>query len=552
MHSSSKPVTDGDRNPGSTPPGSAAGRGASVSRPSPSAAPALWPWLAAFAVLSAAVVLLFTPLTGNHPYEYDAADYMYAGVQGFWANYTDRASLPFWDFVRKGLELRNDPEKRTETSLHSRRTGDINIYRHFHGPLYAYWVAAWNNAGVRSEAAFRNLGFIPHVATALLMMFAFWTLFPSLPRWAGVLTAAAFLFNRTTLLTAIALTQHIPFVFSAALTLWMFALFVRNFEERYWYATMAALALAIAAVETSALLAATLFIVLAILYRPFRARWPGWRAQAGLLLKGVGVLAAVLFAIWPAGIYKLSVARGFMFLAYMALERKTFALYGPLEVWRQKFAAYPWEYGFLFAGFVAAIVLWNRLDHRREALPWIVYGLVFTAATMKVTLEYTHYRGTVMIAWAMCAGIAVGHLWKYSGAAVRTMAAVASVVCIVMTAADYRAEAAASRDPETATARVLNYIRQHPVPEGKVLYVPFYFVPALNFYHPGLKTVGYDSDWTPARLLRALKAGDVHGAMLCLDLMCRTVEAATGSAPNRALVAPAHAGQPLYAIPVPR
>jgi hypothetical protein len=36
------------------------------------------------------VCYLFATTTSHAPFAYDEADYMYAGTQGFWANYSDR------------------------------------------------------------------------------------------------------------------------------------------------------------------------------------------------------------------------------------------------------------------------------------------------------------------------------------------------------------------------------------------------------------------------------------------------------------------------------
>jgi hypothetical protein len=397
-------------------------------------------------------------------------------------------------------------------------------------------------------SVYRNVGFIAHIATALVLASAFWTLFPTLPRFAGLLTGAAILFNRTALVTATQITQHIAFLFTAMLTLWMLGLFVKDFKARYWYATMASLALAIAAVEMSALVGATIVVVLALVYRQLRERWPSVRDQMSLLLKGAGVLVAVLFIVWPAGIYKLSVARGFLFLAYMALERKTFSPNSPLQLWQMKFTASPWEHWFMLAGFVAAVVLWRRLDHRREALPWLVYGVVFVLATLKVTLEFTHYRGTIAAVWVMAAGIAIGHLWKYSGTVVRAAVAAVAVLCIVMQTIGYRAEAAVRSDEATSAEQVLNFLRERPVPPGKTLYVPFYLIPTLHFYHPDLNAVGYDVDWPVTRLLNAIQAEDAHREILCSEEICRTVEAAMGGNLVRTPVAPSPDGQRLYAL----
>ena len=62
-----------------------------------------WPYLAVFALLTVALVVLYAPLTSPYPYAYDSADYVYASRLGLWANYIDKGALPLSEFVSKGL-----------------------------------------------------------------------------------------------------------------------------------------------------------------------------------------------------------------------------------------------------------------------------------------------------------------------------------------------------------------------------------------------------------------------------------------------------------------
>jgi len=507
------------------------------------------PLLVVFALAAALMVALYAPLTSPHPYPYDGADYMYAGTRGFWANYVDAGSLPLWEFIARGLELRRHPEKRAEISKSARSADDINTYRHFHGPLYAYWIALWSKLGVSEEATYRNVGLAAHIATSLMMMLAYLTLFPSWPRLPGLLTGILFLFNRTALVTAVEITQHIAFLFTAVLVLWMIGLFARNLETRWWYATMASLALAFAAVETASLLVITLAVTLIVLYPEIREKWPDWRQQVLLLAKGIGVWVAVLFAIWPAGIFKLSVVRGFLFLAYMAVDRKTFSPQGPIDLWRMKFSAAPWEHGFLFAGFIAAVILWRRFEHRREALPWLLFSAVFLLVTLKVTLEYTHYRGSIAAAWTMCTGMALGYLWKHLRMAGRVALAAVYGVCVTAAAVAYYQEAAVRFVEEPPATGVLTYVRQANVPRDTTLYLPFFFVPIVHFYHPATQMLGYDADWPLSRLVGELHSGAAYREFLCPQRTCAAVESALGRGelPKRR-IANDYNGQPLYVM----
>src|SRR5579863_1306673 len=141
---------------------------------------------AAAICLYAALAFVYAPVISDHPFGYDEADYMWAGKQGLWANYSSEHAISFVEFVRKGLELSRDAGKRQSYSEYIRSSGDIDFYRHYHGPMYVYWVAMLHAAGVERENVFRGSGLLIHFASATLILFGFWTLFPSLPPLAAL------------------------------------------------------------------------------------------------------------------------------------------------------------------------------------------------------------------------------------------------------------------------------------------------------------------------------------------------------------------------------
>src|SRR5260370_3477748 len=76
------------------------------------------------------------------PYLYDEADYMYAASLGLVANATDTPSMPLTAFFKTGLSRGRDPSQRESLSELIRASNDVLFYRHWHGPLYTYWLIA--------------------------------------------------------------------------------------------------------------------------------------------------------------------------------------------------------------------------------------------------------------------------------------------------------------------------------------------------------------------------------------------------------------------------
>jgi len=509
-----------------------------------------WFWLSTFAVLVVAVVSIFSPLTPRYPYPYDSADYMYAGTQGFLANYMDRGSLSIPEMVSMGTQLVREPEKRSEFSREIRQRRDMGFYRHYHGPMFAYWIALCGSVGVSTETAFRNAGFVVHVGSSLILMLAFWSLFPAWPRVGGLMAGSLLLFNRTALVTTVEITQHLVFLPLAILTLWSLGMFARTIEARWWYVTSVLVGLCFVAVETTVLLVATIAVVLLFFRGDIARQWPGWRARLTILAKGIGLMLLTVLVVWPAGILKLGLVRGFAYLGYMALSRKTFSPGSALRTWQYHFDRAPFEHWMLLTGLVLALILWRKMAYRRESLPWLIYAFCYIAITTKITLEFTHYRGTISMVAIMATSMAIAHLWAQWGSAGRVALVVLAGVGLSGESIRYYEYLGTREQPPTQG--MVDYVRSGRVPENRVLYVPFTAVPTLHFYYPEMKVVGYNPDWPVDRLVSELRAADTAPEFLCEAPVCQAVAQATGGQPAAMVpLSSRRSSQPLYSMNTP-
>jgi hypothetical protein len=482
------------------------------------------PYLVAAFCLYGLAAAIYWPLVADHPYPYDEADYMWAGKQGLWANYTDRNALSFFEFVRKGIELSQDPAKRASFSQFIRTSGDIGMYRHFHGPVYAYWLALLHDAGAVRENVFRGSGLLIHFATATLILLGFWAAFPSLPRLAGLIACALLVFNRTALTGAVGITQHVAFTFLCIATLFAASFFFRALEERWLYGTMALLALSFCAVETAALLAGALCLTLLLERGHLQKKWPSLKSFAVPLGKGIGVFVLAMLVCWPMGVLHLGIAKGFLMMAYFSLRRKTFSPFGTLDLWSSRFNASPWEYSFLVAGVIAAFVLWRRSAHRRELLPWLAFITFFLLATLKVTLPYTFYYAPLTAAFAVVTAAAFGMLWNRWPGPLRGVLLALAIASIVGTTVQYRQVAQEIHDSQPYHIAVLKLTREQPVPAGQRFYLPFQLVPTLHYYHPEVETAGYDVSYPIEQLAAEIVSPQAADVMLCEEALCAALE----------------------------
>ncbi len=113
------------------------------------------------------------------PFDYDEADYVYAATQGWFANWIDRPALNLVEFVRLGLRLGNDIHHRSELSEIIRKSGDVNVYRHWHGRLFYYWLGLIGLIGnwTLDERQLRLFSLlIPAAGAVLVYLGCFWVM----------------------------------------------------------------------------------------------------------------------------------------------------------------------------------------------------------------------------------------------------------------------------------------------------------------------------------------------------------------------------------------
>jgi hypothetical protein len=470
------------------------------------------------------VVFAFWRTTSRAPFFYDEADYVFAGTRGLLNNYLDRPSLSTVDFVRKGLQLSQDRSQGANMSEFIRASGDITFYRHYHGPLYAYWIALCHAAGSDAPENYRASGLIIHVVSTLLIFCMFRLAFPPYPPIAALVAALTFLLNRTALFSATLVSQHILYTLIAAATLFLMALFCRDLDRRYWDGVAAALGLAFATVETSFVLLGAMLLTLALM-----AGRLGWRNLGSLLTRGILAFVVAILFVWPKGILQLGVLKGYLYLGYMAIKKRTFSPITPSQLWTEKFHDYPLEFVIPAIALIASLVFWRKLANRWGILPFLVYAWMFVAVMTVITLPFTHYHGSLLMSCAVVVGAIFGEIWLRHNLVIRTAAVAVLLVTLVGAATQYYGEKRRAVSTHDYRSDILDYLGRSA--GMKKLYVPQILVPTVHFYHPELTTVAYDTNWSPAALAVALSQAGTKSALLCMESLCNEV---------RGQVPPAH------------
>lgn len=365
---------------------------------------------------------------------------------------------------------------------------------------------------------------IIHALSATMIFWLFRLAFRPYPAVAAFAAALSFLLNRTALVTSTIITQHLAYIPICGLTLFSMAMFCRTLDRRYWYATAAGLGLAFATVETSMVLLAAILVTLVLV-----GLRTGWKSFAGLLARGAIVRIGAILVIWPMGVLQLGVLKGYVYLVYIAVSKKTFSPLSARELWTFKFETYPLEFVVPLLALAAVLIWWKRLSCRKEILPFWVCILVFLAATTVVTVPYTHYHGSLLMSSAVLIGVICGELWLRPNVAARISAASVLLVTLTAMAAQYYHETTKGEVWSSHYPDLRNYLAHKQSSKG--MYVPFVLVPTIHFYYPDLPTVGYDVDWRPEDLLSAWVKAGPGWELLCAESTCTALRSQASSVP---------------------
>lgn len=438
------------------------------------------------------------------PYGYDEADYLRAASMGFAANYTDANSISMGEFVELGLGAGRDATRRSELSSYIRTRGDALFLRHWHGPLYYFPIIAAEGRLAHDEQAMHRLMLGIPALTFLLVWFGLRSLLPGVWGYmAGGLFGFLYLFSNSSLRTAAMLAPHSLFVLWCLAVAILLAKFVDTGRLRYWYGAVAACALALATLEVGVVLVLVLAGVCVLerrrVFREWRrGEWLRFGAQSA------GLLAAVLTAVWPAAIFRLSLVKAGLFMAYLSVFRK--AAWGDVTFansWGQRLAASPAEWLFLAAA-LAVFVRWR--SKLRVAVPALLVGAVMLASVLRVVSADYRYMTVYLPAFHLFGSVVLAHAALRFGP---WRAAAVTLACAVLLWNSNRQVRPWTTEDHRRAWAIIDLLRAEDV-AGKRVLVPGVLVPAVQFYFPQTAVRGYGS----AAEANALKASRNFDAIL--------------------------------------
>lgn len=446
----------------------------------------------AFALLLAVFLGAFRGVVPADRFYYDEADYLYAASLGLTANYWDAGVISLTLFVQKGVSEGLDPEKRRSLSEFIRKQQDISFYRHFHGPLYFYWLALLR-PWLATERAVRwaTLGFI--LATAMVVYFGGISLTGGQDWRAWTVPAALVLFSPTLINSGVQVTPHNLFVLLSFINLWLLVKFLDSGQRSYWYLAVGFLALSWLTIEY-ALVNLGVMVLALVWQRHFLFPGGTLREWPGFLLKSLAWFLVVIGLLWPGGILKLTILKNYLFHFYYVAVRE-YAANSFGHLWWSRFWESPLQFIFIavFLGYyVRACIL--KKQKWRPLLPLLLYSAVIFLYTLKNrSLNQTYIAsllpplllvsGLGFVSWLKTTG--AGKLWQ------NFMVVGFCLAIIINLFIFYPISNEAER--RRINNAVVDYFQTQVIPNRPLL-IYWKYLPTFNFYFGKIAVIRYEND----------------------------------------------------------
>lgn len=438
-------------------------------------------WIAPLAMLAVFFFLARSQIF-TWPYYYDEADYMYAVSLGWQANFTDTPSQPVTEYIRSGLSQGREAGARADLSRRIRSSGDVNFYRHWHGPLYFYWLLELQPFGL-TEAATRGLSYVfPVLTFALLYAGCLWLLPGPEGLLAGTLAGAFYLWSYSTVRTN-EIAPHALFALCYIAALLLLMKWSSTGAPRYWYAAVLASACAFCTLEVAFVLIATLLVVAAL-----DGKLAGGLKNARFTLKSLAVFFGAILLLWPSALARLNFVKAYLFMAYLAIGRESpWGRVTLADTWRLRLTHAPVEW-LLIAASVVLYFRFRDAGARRLAFPALFYAGLMLVVLARVGTDTPRYMLPYLPAFHLFAGLTFAQAlkaWKPL-----PQAAAAAVLCL-LALGNTAAQVALHPIRESPRLRAeLSSLRERRF-DGKRLLVPQAELPMIHYYFPRAELWGY-------------------------------------------------------------
>jgi len=454
--------------------------------------------------------MIFGRLVSPQRFNYDESDYMYAASKGLLASYLDRPSISVVDFMRTGIQRGLHSSEWRGLSDYIRQRDDITLYRHFHAPLYFYWLRVFQMLFGSQEFRVRWTSMTSLMLMASIFYFGSFALLGRAGRLLGMLAAGLLLMSPTNIETARWISPHSLYSACSLATLLFLAKLVQTNDLRFLFGSLVCLGLALATIEYAPLLVLVLLMTVYLRRSALFPRWSPKELFRFWLLCGAMILFEIA-AFWPAGLYKLDIVKNYLFFLYFATIR-SHAAYGTeslAHLWWARIVSSPVEYFVLISMSCYFLYLFWRRRAPLELTPFFLYATLMFLTTLRNRSESAYYVSSLVAALDF---VSAYLLWMLLQSQHKLRSGIVAFILLVIAANNfyfyYRPVSRSSPD-ETTTA-LIDMLSQSGVQEERLL-VPRLYQPMVHYYFQGANISSYPEDQTTQQIFNELRANGLEG-----------------------------------------
>jgi hypothetical protein len=432
------------------------------------------------ALLVGLLLFLIARNVSSDPYVYDEADYMYAASLGYFANWTDTPTLPLTDFVRIGLGQGRKAGGRQELSEFIRQSNDVVFYRHWHGPLYHFFLIPVSRLGLNEHGVRNAMLMIPAMTLISIYCGCLW-LSPGPQGTLAALLGSLLFLTSFTVFRSTELAPHQLFALCYLGCLVFLAKLAATGRRSDWYAAVVMAALAFCTLEVAFVAVLTVAICGYVERDRLNLNWQ-------FVARSLALFVATVLVVWPAAIFKLTFVKSYLFMAYLALARKgSWGNIGFWGTWRSRVLSSPVEWIVIAFALILFLRRQSPKDNRL-AYPFLIYALLMLAATARVLSDSPRYSLTFLPALDVFGGVILAVFLS----PVRRPVALGLMGLFgmgLLRAAIYEASSNPLQ-PNSRTSAMLEHVRQSNL-ANKALLVPQSDLPMIHYYFPAARLRGY-------------------------------------------------------------
>ncbi len=443
-------------------------------------------------------------------FDYDESDYMYAVDKGFVANYTDQHSISFYTFMKKGIESGKDEAKKTALSEYIRKTDDISFYRHYHGPMYYYYLVITKYFIGNSEYAMRWATMGLHLLCFIAIYICCLWLFQNNSRQIALIASLMYITSVVNIESTSKITTHGFYVLTVILTLFALSNFIRTKKISSLYLSLIFLCTALFTLEYSVFLALAYLIVSFSFRKQLFLNWTKteWRK---FILKAVGLCLIVFILLWPGGLLKLTLIKNHIYLLYFTFIRQNIYTGSSFSgIWWQRITQSPFEYCLLLATTVIFIYQMVRKKKHQTLAPFFIYFVLVFLTTFRNRSPYVQYVSSLFPPLFIIASAVIVNYLKDKR---RAMQYSISILILLGLLVNNYFHHQTYRDEKRELARLdelVDYFQKYRLTSQAVL-IPRLYLPTMHYYFQNAQLHSYEDITSLPKSLQKLTQENIAG-----------------------------------------